>query len=515
MMALPTQSGILYLNRRFLRLYPFDQEFERQSYTSLGPRGPFTSSGIWMNSETVWIGGRDDSFTKEAIWAYSLSTGARDSDKDIDISTDPTTPRTHSITSDGTTMWRSIHNSVEVEAYTLSTGARDSSKDFTFTGAAPSSGITTDGTYMYVRAYAQFTGNYVWVYDLSDGERVASKEVFGSTFGGNYFAITSDQLWIQNLNRVYSYNLSDGTIDINGATIPTTDSNGIFVYIHPDPENSFWSMTSTFFVPSSSSWSDASAFGIQSSAWSDADDLAIVDTSAWSGATEFNNITPDPDTTSEWSAAIDFEDFGHSAWSTAVGIDGIIISSDWSNGVILDDLIISSEWGNAFHFHNLEIESSDWTRASVFSSLAGTIPEDVAPTTPVSTVFGEDPSYVCAVVSNQVGVQIGSPHTYLDGYVEEEASRYSLVITSWNSAPVTINSMVTNPSLVFTDGTIVPLSEYPRTPIIVNLGDIDVRSHTDFVALTDVNGNRLESFSEQDPSSHFPFYTGYIFRNPA
>ena len=116
---------------------------------------PETSSptGIWSDGTTMWVA--DDSDDK--IYAYNMSTKARDSSKDFDTLEDAENERPEGIWSDGETMWVADYSDDKIYAYSMSTKARVSSKDFDTLEDADNEhtyGIWSDGETMWVADYS-------------------------------------------------------------------------------------------------------------------------------------------------------------------------------------------------------------------------------------------------------------------------------------------------------------------------------------------------------------------------
>ena len=133
-------------------------------FSGLGAAGNEYPTGIWSNGTTMWVADSQD----DKIYAYNLATKVRDATKDFNtLSTLSGGNRTLSgIWSDGTTMWvvvdRAVHGSLDdkIYAYDLSTKARDETKDFnglTSAGNEEPSGIWSDGTTLWVANYERRT----------------------------------------------------------------------------------------------------------------------------------------------------------------------------------------------------------------------------------------------------------------------------------------------------------------------------------------------------------------------
>ena len=78
----------------------------------------------------MWVA-NDGSSSTDKIYAYDMTTKARDSSQDFDTlnAAGNTSPR--GIWSNGTTMWVSDQTTDKIYAYDMTTKARDSSKDLT------------------------------------------------------------------------------------------------------------------------------------------------------------------------------------------------------------------------------------------------------------------------------------------------------------------------------------------------------------------------------------------------
>ena len=178
--------------------------------TLVGVGSPFPS-GIWSDDTTMWVA----DFIDQKLYAYALSTKARDSGKDIDLSADfGTFNGPNGIWSDGTTMWAVDSLSLTLLAYKLTPGAdfgaHDSSKDIAL--ASDNSvpwGIWSDGETMWV---TDRTDLNLYAYNLSTKARDSAKDVALTSKNGNPRGLWSDgtTMWVaDNLRaKLYAYNLS-------------------------------------------------------------------------------------------------------------------------------------------------------------------------------------------------------------------------------------------------------------------------------------------------------------------
>ena len=153
-----------------------------KDFDSLVTAGNGSPHGIWSDGTTMWISDRAD----DKIYAYSLSNGSTHSSKDIPLHAD--NGSAESIWSDGTTIWVANDNDDRLYAYNLSTKARDSGKDFSGLSAAGNSeprGMWSDGVTMWVSDHAD---DKLYAYNVSDKTRVENP-------AGTYpqdFNLTSD-----------------------------------------------------------------------------------------------------------------------------------------------------------------------------------------------------------------------------------------------------------------------------------------------------------------------------------
>ena len=193
------------------------------SATSESPRG------VWSDGTTIWVANEfntDWERNTPNVMAYNLSDGTHDSDKSFDLSTNNNDPR--SIWSDGTTLWvlepKGSSTASKLFAYTLSTGSRNSSKDINNLHEQMEypGGLWSDGTTMWIghsRYRISGTQRYVaakvYAYNLSSGSRDTGKEF--SLTGGNESStgMWSDgtTMWVADKydDKLYAYRMSGST----------------------------------------------------------------------------------------------------------------------------------------------------------------------------------------------------------------------------------------------------------------------------------------------------------------
>ena len=193
-------------------------------------------SGLWSDGTTMWVANYNNAPVSK-IFAYDLSTKARDESKDFNTLTvagngtvsgnaDPT-----GIWSDGTTMWVADRRNAKIYAYNLSTKARDAAKDFDTLGAAGNSspgGIWSDGTTMWVVNHDN-DDDKVFAYDLATKARDAARDIHTLRSDGiqRAFGLWSDgaTLWVGDslFLRLFAYDRAT----------KSRDSSRDFSALHP------------------------------------------------------------------------------------------------------------------------------------------------------------------------------------------------------------------------------------------------------------------------------------------
>ena len=189
-------------------------------------------TGIWSDGTTMWVADSQD----DKLYAYRLSTSARDEAKDINALDTAGNTSPDGIWSDGTTMWVADSQDDKLFAYSLSTGARDDTGDFNTLGAAGNqypTGIWSDGTTTWV---VDSQDDKIYAYNLATKVRDAAKDfnTLRTLSGGNrtLSGIWSDgtTMWVvvdravhgSLDDKIYAYDLStkarDETKDFNGLT---------------------------------------------------------------------------------------------------------------------------------------------------------------------------------------------------------------------------------------------------------------------------------------------------------
>ena len=131
------------------------ERFPSQDFNTLNDAGNDVVRGIWSDDETMWVA----DYADLKLYAYALSTKARDSDKDIDVSANFISgiggSGPYGISSYDTTMWVVDFLNSTLLAYKLTPGAdfgaRDSAKDIALVSDNyDPKGIWSDGETMWV-----------------------------------------------------------------------------------------------------------------------------------------------------------------------------------------------------------------------------------------------------------------------------------------------------------------------------------------------------------------------------
>ena len=178
--------------------------------------GNISPYGIWSDDTTMWV----SDFVARKIHAYTMSTKARDTAKDITLSAGNTRP--YGIWSDGTTMWVTDSFDGKLYAYALATKARDAGKDFgtlAATGNTVPAGIWSDDTTMWV---ADFVARKIYAYTLATKARDSTKDIALAADNTQPLGIWSDDttMWVAEFEdgKIYAYTLAtkarDSTKDI-------------------------------------------------------------------------------------------------------------------------------------------------------------------------------------------------------------------------------------------------------------------------------------------------------------
>ena len=214
--------------------------------------------GLWSNGTTLWVVDKGSA----TIYAYDLDTKERDEGKDIDVPQYYKWPSDVNIRrlspfgiwSDNTTLWVSMWVAgsdaffSQIYAYDITTKARDSGKDIaTLVGAGNHNpqGIWSDDATMWV---VDWHDGKVYAYDLETRERQAEKDVDSlNAIGGNSPRdVWSDgtTAWVADYSdeKIYAYNLETMKRE------PRKDLNNLVPPSGRDPPRGIWSDGTTMWV---------------------------------------------------------------------------------------------------------------------------------------------------------------------------------------------------------------------------------------------------------------------------
>ena len=204
--------------------------------------GNATSRAIWSDGETMWV-----TDLSGRLFAYVLSTMARDVDKDVATLAAAGNHSVNGLWSDGVTIWASDDTDDKVYAYDLATGVRRPGRDFDTLKAAGNShptGLWSDGDTMWVSDHGD---DKVYAYGLADGARRSGRDIddLGSSGNGRAAGLWSDgvTLWVADDvgKKIYAYDLATGarqsdlefdTLDAAGNRSPKGIwSNGAIMWV--------------------------------------------------------------------------------------------------------------------------------------------------------------------------------------------------------------------------------------------------------------------------------------------
>ena len=190
------------------RYAPGDRRASKD-FGTLSAAGNNDPSGLWSDGTTVWVADRAD----KLVYAYTLTTKARDTSKDFSITA---VPSPYGLWSDGTTIWVANISGGGLYAYKMSDKNRDSAKDFTSTtlywaGNSVPSGLWSDGTTMWV---SDFTDGKLYAYKMSDKSRDSAKDFNTLSAAGNTSPAglwsNGVTMWVGDRadDKLYAYNLA-------------------------------------------------------------------------------------------------------------------------------------------------------------------------------------------------------------------------------------------------------------------------------------------------------------------
>ena len=167
--------------------------------------------GLWSDGTTIWVVNDGDG-SENKIYAYALATGARDSDNDIDTLYAAGNINPWGLWSDRTTIWvanyPSNNSDDKLYAYTLATGVRDSDKDIDILVQNDVGGLWSDGTTIWV---TDDINDKLYAYTLATGVRDSEKDIDTLAAAGNTrpWGLWSDDttIWVADVDddKLYAY----------------------------------------------------------------------------------------------------------------------------------------------------------------------------------------------------------------------------------------------------------------------------------------------------------------------
>ena len=179
-------------------------------FDTLSAAGNRNPQGIWSDGTTMWVA----DYVDDKIYAYSMSTKARESAKDFNTLIAAGNSNPQGIWSDGTTMWVADYVDDKIYAYSMSTKARESAKDFNTLSVAWNRdpwGLWSDGSTMWV---TDMTDDKIYAYSMSSKARDSTKDfnTLSAAWNGVPVGLWSDgtTMWVGDWDdgKVYAYSMS-------------------------------------------------------------------------------------------------------------------------------------------------------------------------------------------------------------------------------------------------------------------------------------------------------------------
>ncbi len=174
--------------------------------------------GVWGNDDTIWVS-EDGVGSENKIYAYNRD-GTRDSSEDFDTLQGAGNTDVEGIWSDGTTMFVVDSDDDKLYAYTVSTKAHDSGKDITLSSFNDEPrGIWGNADTIWVSHDGTGTDNKIFAYQRSNGNRDSDKDFDTLDDAGNadVEGIWSDgtTMWVADSsdNKLFAYEMSDMSQD--------------------------------------------------------------------------------------------------------------------------------------------------------------------------------------------------------------------------------------------------------------------------------------------------------------
>ena len=196
-----------------------------KDFDTLDAAGNDNLRGIWSDGTTMWV----VDFSDEKVYAYDMTTKARDASKDFDTPDHPA-----GIWSDGTTMWVTVQIPTKIYAYDMTTKARDAGKDFDTLRAAGNNyprGIWSNNITMWV---AEEEDEKLYAYNMASKARDADKDFNTLSAAGNGGArgiwANTNTMWASDPTdgKIYSYNMPLIAPNTPAAGLPAITAPNVF-----------------------------------------------------------------------------------------------------------------------------------------------------------------------------------------------------------------------------------------------------------------------------------------------
>ena len=159
--------------------------------------------GVWSGGSTMWVVDNAD----DQLIAYSMATGARLADKDIDLTSANSKPQ--GIWSDGSIIWVVDWDDTKLYAYNLDSGARMENRDIDLTGSndGPRGVWGAFGIIMVVDK----DDDHVYAYNQTSGQRLTDYEFDLAAGNDNPWGLWggNNVIWVTDTSddSVYAYDL--------------------------------------------------------------------------------------------------------------------------------------------------------------------------------------------------------------------------------------------------------------------------------------------------------------------
>ncbi len=206
------------------------QRDSAKDITTLSAAGNTDPTGIWSDGTTMWVADYND----RKLYAYALADGTRQdgtggtTDREITLHTANGQPR--GISSDGTTLWAVGFRSTEAKiyAYNLSTKARDGAKDVTLDGKnLDVLGVWHDGATLWTVQTSQTGAGFLHAYNTTTSQATRHHLPTPENSNSGYMWSNSSHIWVTDANddKLYAYNIVQTQALVSNITETTGVAN--------------------------------------------------------------------------------------------------------------------------------------------------------------------------------------------------------------------------------------------------------------------------------------------------